>query len=66
MAPSLSLQAALSLHNAKRIVSERRDYAAWWMLDAALWEIIWHDLSLDEREFIIFLINAYTMRWAAA
>jgi hypothetical protein len=36
------------------------------MLDAALWSIIWDDLGVDERAFIVSLIHAYTLRGAAA
>jgi hypothetical protein len=63
-APSPSLLAALTLQTAKRLVGGRCD-GAWWMLDAALWDIIWNDLNLDEREFIVALIHAYNLRRAA-
>jgi hypothetical protein len=64
-APSPSLLAALTLQNAKRLVGDRHD-GSWWTLDAALWDVIWHDLNVDERAFMVSVIHAQQLRRAAA
>jgi hypothetical protein len=58
---SPSLLAALSLQTAKRLVGSRCD-GAWWVLDAALWSIIWNDLAMDERAFVVSVIKADRLR----
>lgn len=62
---SQTAQAALILHNAKKLVAGRFD-GAWWILDAAMWSLVSSLPVGAEHSFVLAVIHSYTLRKMAA